>query len=167
MAAALVAAHPIVVVDRTAHKLALARQLGATDTLSVDIGDLEGRIREVVGVNGANAVVENTGAAEMIQMASRLTEPEGRTILVGVPREPTVALPTLPLHFGKRLIGSHGGSARPERDIPRCIALYKRGRLPLHKLITRRCRLEELNDAIQHMRSGEIAGRCLIEIAPP
>jgi S-(hydroxymethyl)glutathione dehydrogenase/alcohol dehydrogenase len=166
MAAALVSAHPIVAVDRTPAKLALARQLGATHSFLADLRDLESTIRAVVGADGADVVVEGTGATAMIQLACRLTQPEGRTILVGVPQEPAVALPTLPLHFGKQLIGSHGGGTRPERDIPRCIGLHGRGRLPLEKLITDRCRLDQINDAVARMRRGELVGRYLVEINP-
>ena len=165
MAAALVSAAPIVVVDRTETKLALARQLGATHALLAERFDLEARIRAIVGRAGADVVVDNTGVTTMIQLAVRLTRREGRTVLVGVPQEPAVAVPTLPLHYGQQLIGSHGGSSRPERDIHRCIALARAGRLPLEALITHRCRLEDVNDAIGCLRRGEIAGRCIVEFS--
>jgi S-(hydroxymethyl)glutathione dehydrogenase/alcohol dehydrogenase len=163
MAARLVSAYPIVAVDRTAAKLALARQCGATHVLLTDRRDLEADLREIVAQPGADVAVDHTGTPAMIRLAYDITQPDGRTILVGVPQAEAVALPTLPLHFGKQLTGSHGGSSRPERDIPRCLALYRRRQLPLDHLITHRCHLDEVNDAIERMRRGEIAGRCVVE----
>lgn len=165
MAADLVSADPIVVLDRSEGKLELARALGATHGLLVGHGDVEAQIRAIVGAGGADVVVENSGATAMIQLAVRLTHARGRTILVGVPLEESAALPTLELHFGKQLIGSHGGSADPEKDIPRCIALYRNGRLPLDVLVTERCRLDDVNAAIERMRHGAIVGRCVVDIA--
>jgi len=163
MAASLVSAAPLVVVDRSDAKLDLARRLGATHGVLGDGGgDIEALVRAVVGAAGADIVVETTGVPELIQLAARLTHPVGRTVLVGVPLAPSVAIPTLPLHLGKRLIGSHGGGADPEADIRRCLQLFRAGRLPLGELVSQCCRLDDVNDAIAALRRGAIAGRCIL-----
>lgn len=160
-AARLVSAHPLVVVDRSPAKLAWAQGLGATHALLGD-EDVEATVRAQVGAAGADVVVETTGVPALIELASRLTHARGRTILVGVPQSATVPLSTLPLHFGQRLIGSHGGGTDPEVDIPRCLDLYRRGCLPLAELVTQRCRLDEVNEAIAALRRGAIVGRCVL-----
>ena len=63
------------------------------------------------------------------------------------------------------LTGSHGGQCRPERDIPRCIRLYQAGKLRLSELVTDRFPLAQINTAIEKMRSGQVAGRVLIDMA--
>lgn len=164
--AAMVSAHPIVAYDRYANRLDLARRLGATHTVNGTADDLEEQARRIVGRDGADVVVEHTGDVGLIRLAYELTQPQGRTILVGVPhRDQSATIPTLPLHFGKVLTGSYGGSTRPERDIPRYVRLHAAGKLRLEELITDRFPLENINDAIDGMRTGKIAGRCLVEVS--
>jgi S-(hydroxymethyl)glutathione dehydrogenase/alcohol dehydrogenase len=165
--AALLSAHPVVAVDRFENRLDLARQLGATHTVNTSEPDYPALLRRLVGSVGADVVVDNTGHPDLIRLAYELTHTEGRTILVGVPREDDeVSLHTLPLHFGKVLTGSHGGGTRPERDIPRYLRLHAAGRLSLRPWITNRYPLEDINQAIEQLRDGGVAGRCLIEFDP-
>ena len=63
------------------------------------------------------------------------------------------------------LTGSHGGESSPELDIPRYIKLYNNQQLMLNEFITQRFKLEEINTAIEDMRNGKIAGRCMIQIS--
>lgn len=163
--AALAGAHPIVAVDLHRPKLDLARALGATHVFEGGDAKLRERILEVVGSAGADAVIENTGIAEVMELAHELTGPQGRTVLVGVmPLGHRMGIYTLPLHFGKRIVGSHGGDARPAVDIPRYLRMIEAGKLALEPLVTDRYRLEEINRAIGDMRAGRIAGRPLIAL---
>ena len=164
-AAALSSAHPLVAVDVHASKLELARRLGATH--AVEAGqDAEDKLRELLGPAGADVVVDTTGATAVIEQAYELAGSEGRVILVGVPRAGEKAsIHTLPLHFGKRLRGSYGGGARPDRDIPRLIRLHDDGALDLSALVTDRFELDEINEAIEAMRDGRVAGRAIIAVA--
>lgn len=164
--AALAGAHPIVAVDLFDNRLELARSLGATHAVNSRGTDPSDAIAMIVGNDGADVVIDNTGNVEVIALASRLTGPRGRTVLVGVPpRGATAAISTLPLHFEKRLMGSHGGECRPEADIPRYVRLVGDGRLSLTGVVGRRYGLDEINDAIDDMTSGRIAGRAIIRMA--
>jgi S-(hydroxymethyl)glutathione dehydrogenase / alcohol dehydrogenase len=85
--------------------------------------------------------------------------------LVGVPEKgKNISIYSLPLHFGKTIIGSHGGETKPSEDIPKYVKLIKAKILCLEKLITHTFRLEEINVAIEEMRSGKITGRCMISL---
>ena len=100
----------------------------------------------------------------VIETAYELTHPDGRTILVGVPRKgDNVNIYTLPLHFKKILKGSHGGSSVPDVEIPRLVRLVEQGKMKLDGLYTHEFPLEKINDAIACFRSGE-AGRVLINL---
>jgi S-(hydroxymethyl)glutathione dehydrogenase/alcohol dehydrogenase len=55
----------------------------------------------------------------------------------------------------KRLVGSLYGSGQPLRDIPRLVALYEEGRLKLDELATRIYSLDQINDALEALASGE------------
>ncbi len=162
--ASLVTAHPIIAIDLHDHKLELAKSLGATHVLNATSDDVAAEIRKIVGPQGVDVSVENTGIADVIETAYDVTSATGRTILVGVPaksaRHPS--LYTLPLHFEKVLTGSHGGDCRPEKDIPKLVRLYHAGKLRFDGLISSRYSLAQVNDAIADLRSGRVAGRCMI-----
>jgi len=162
-AAQMVSAYPIVAVDLFDNKIAMARSFGATHGLNArSADDLEGRLRAIVGAGGADVVIDTTGNPRVIEQAYALTHPDGKTILVGVPRKgDNVSLYTLPLHFEKVLKGSHGGSAVPHRDITAYIRLFRAGRLRLDGLITHEFGLDHINEALALVRSGE-AGRVVV-----
>ena len=167
--AARVAAHPIIGIDLHDHKLELARKLGATHTLNARGGDLREEIRKIAGSQGVDVAIENTGVADVIETAYEVTGPQGRVILVGVPpkaaRHPSFY--TLPLHFKKVLTGSEGGDCRPEIDIPKLVRLCQAGKLDFQGLVSKRYPLEQINEAIDDLRNGRVAGRCMVRMEGP
>jgi S-(hydroxymethyl)glutathione dehydrogenase/alcohol dehydrogenase len=164
-AAALVSAYPIIAVDLHDNKLELARSLGATHTINSKLQDARSSILAIMGTIGPDVFIDNTGNPGIIQMGYEMTKPEGRVVLVGVPRKGNnISVYSLPLHFGKELRGSHGGEALPHLDIPRYQNLYRHGRLQLKELITEHYTLDEINTAVTAMREGRVSGRCLIRL---
>ncbi len=162
--AALATAYPIIAVDLFDNRLALARKLGATHVLNALKCNLPDAIRDIVGPQGVDVSVDNTGAPEIIELAYKITHPQGRLVLVGVPPfDHDIQIHSLPLHFGKVITGSHGGEAIPEVDIPRYLRLYQAGRIDLQGLVTDHFKLHNINLAIEGMRSGKVSGRCLID----
>lgn len=162
--AELAGAHPIVAVDLIDAKLNMAKERGATHCLNAGrITDMAAEIRRIVGDKGPDKVIETTGAKSVIELAYDITHPDGACVLVGVPNE-KVTIYTLPIHFNKVLTGSHGGDAVPHVDIPRLIRLNEAGRLSFSGLITHEFKLEEINKALDVVRSGT-AGRVLLNIA--
>ena len=165
-AASLAGAYPIIAVDLHDNRLSLAREMGGTHSINSSREDARTRIREIVGVAGIDAFIDNTGQPSIIQMGYQLTGSGGRVTLVGVPRKGNdISIYSLPLHFGKILSGSHGGEAVPERDIPRYHSLFRAGRIKLRELITDQFKLDQINTAIQKMRDGSVRGRCLIRMS--
>jgi len=51
--------------------------------------------------------------------------------------------------------GSYMGSAVPKRDIPRFIALYQAGLLPVDLLLTHTITLDQVNPAFDALAKGE------------
>ena len=163
--AALSSAWPLIAIDLNEEKLELARKMGATHTINGKTEDVGSRIGEIMGGKTIDVFIDNTGAPKMIELGYALTGPQGRVILVGVPRKGNdITIHSLPLHFGKTITGSHGGEAIPERDIPRYMAMYEQGRIALKELLTDEYPLERINDAIDRMRGGQVRGRCLISM---
>jgi len=162
--AQLAGAYPIVAVDLVDSKLDMAKERGATHCLNPSTaGDMDAAIRKIVGDKGPDKVIETTGAKQVIELAYNLTHPDGTCVLVGVPSE-KVTIYTLPIHFNKVLTGSHGGDAVPQVDIPRLIRLNQAGRLSFDGIITHEFPLDEINAALDMVRSGT-AGRVVLKIA--
>ncbi len=150
--------------DLLDRKLEMAQARGATHCINGGkIGDVAGAIRAIVGAAGPDKVFETTGVKSVIESAYELTHADGTCVLVGAPQE-KVTINTLPIHFNKVLTGSHGGGAMPHIDIPRIIRLVQAGRLSLDGIVTDEFGLDDINPAIDLMRSGN-AGRVLIRIA--
>lgn len=167
--AAMVGAHPIIGVDLHDHKLELARKMGATHTINSRRANLVEEVRKIVGATGADVVIENTGIADLIEQAYEMAAAQGRVILVGVPtksaRHPSFY--TLPLHFKKVLTGSEGGDCRPDVDIPKLVRLCQAGKLKFDGLVSKRYRLDDINEAIADLKQGRAAGRCIVWMEEP
>ena len=163
-AASMVSAHPIVGVDLLEHKLEMGKKFGLTHAVVGGKEPVNDIIRDIVGAQGADVVIDSTGNSRVIEQAYELTHPDGKTILVGVPRKgDNVNIYSLPLHFNKVLTGSHGGDAVPDLEIPRYIRLMESGKMNLNGLITHEFGLNHINEALDLFRSGE-AGRIIINI---
>lgn len=165
-AAALVSAFPIVAVDLHDERLELASAFGATHLINSSHQDLEAELDAIFRERGgADCFIDNTGIPDIIELGYRATGPEGRVVLVGVPAAGRKSsIHTLPLHFGKTITGSHGGDSLPHVDIPRYLGLYREGRIALRQLITDTYPLDEVNEAIEAIRTGKSVGRCLLEM---
>jgi S-(hydroxymethyl)glutathione dehydrogenase / alcohol dehydrogenase len=162
--AAMVSANPIIAIDIYDKKLEMARKFGATHTINSRTQDVRGAILAAAGPAGVDVFVENTGLTDLIEQAYDLTRPQGRTILVGVPRhDQDITIHSLPLHFGKVLTGCEGGDTNPTVDIPRYLELYKQGKLELESLITHRMPFDQINEALDLIRAGQV-GRAVLEI---
>jgi Zn-dependent alcohol dehydrogenase len=150
----------VVGVDQLPEKLATARALGVHESYTPEQA-------ADAGVKAA-VVVEAVGHPAALQTAISLTAPGGRTITVGLP-PPDARISLSPLGFvaeGRSLIGSYLGSAVPSRDIPRFVSLWQSGRLPVEALVSSTIRLDDINEAMDHLADGT-AVRQLIRFDTP
>ena len=155
-------AWPIIAVDIVESKLKMAKKFGATHTVNSTRPDYQNDIFAITGNNGADAVIETTGVDSIMECAYQITSPSGTTVLVGVPHHGSrMSIDTMPLHFDKKLTGSHGGGSIPDVDIPRLMRAQHAGLFDLSPMITHRFSLDRINEAIEVTRSGK-AGRCII-----
>jgi S-(hydroxymethyl)glutathione dehydrogenase/alcohol dehydrogenase len=164
--AALVSAFPIVAVDLHDDKLERSSGFGATHTVNMGREGAVDTLTEIVGTRGYDVAVDTTGNPRVFETAYRLTAPRGTTVLAGVLPEAggSVTLDPFPLHFGRRIVGSHGGDTDPDTDIPRYVDLYRRGKLKLNEQITHRFPLSRINEATESLQHGAQVGRCVISM---
>ena len=162
--AALANAYPIVAVDINEDKLQKAREFGSTHTLHAGIGDTRALLLELSHGRGFDVTVDTSGNTQVFQLAYSTTASSGRTIMAGVlDHQAPITIDAFPLHFGRRIIGSHGGGTRPDLDIPRYLQLHRLARLKLEEQITHRYPLTRINEAIDSVRKGG-AGKCVLSL---
>ncbi|MDG2060220.1 MAG: zinc-binding dehydrogenase [SAR86 cluster bacterium] len=163
-AASMVSANPIIGIDLQENKIEMAKRYGLTHGIVGNSVKVKKEIIKIIGEKGADVVIETTGNSRVIEQAYDITNGNGKTILVGVPKKgDNISIYSLPLHFKKILKGSEGGSCIPDVDIPRYINLMQSNKMTLDGLITHEFRLDEINDALELFRSGS-AGRILINM---
>lgn len=153
LGAVVAGAEPIIAIDPVAAKRALALELGAT--LAVDPAEAHDAIVSATG-GGADVVVETAGKAVVLAAAYKATRRGGRTVSVGLPNPAEMlSIPAVSLvGDGKTLMGSYMGSSIPSRDIPRYIALWRAGRLPVDRLLTSTSPLSDINRLLDELASG-------------
>lgn len=165
-AASLVGAYPVIAVDLFDNRLDLAKEMGATHLINANSRDAKTEILNIIGAQGPDVFIDNTGQPSIIELGYGITKPQGRVTLVGVPQKGNhINIYSLPLHFGKELSGSHGGEAVPHEDIARYQKLFRSDRIRLRELLTERLPLNQINDAIYNMSTGKTSGRCLIQMS--
>ena len=164
-ASRLVSAYPIIAVDIVQKRLDLAKLLGATHTINVNNEDFNSSIERILEDGILKVFIDNTGLPSVIEKGYELVSPnDGRLVLVGVPQKgQSINIFSLPLHFGKTIIGSHGGESNPSKDISRYLNLERKKIINFESLVGKIYRLNEINNAIEDMRKGSIAGRVMIE----
>ncbi|MFC9694392.1 zinc-dependent alcohol dehydrogenase family protein [Kribbella sp. NPDC056951] len=162
LGAVLVGAHPIVAVDVVPEKLELARSLGATHTVPAGSDAVEA-IRDATA-GGADYAFETVGSGKVLEQAYAATRRGGTTVTVGLPHpSQSFSVPAVSLVAEERTVkGSYLGSAIPSRDIPRYIALYQAGRLPVDRLLTATVGLDNLNEAFDTLAAGTSIRQVLV-----
>jgi Zn-dependent alcohol dehydrogenase len=147
----------IVALDTRAEPLRLAREFGATDAVEASGEKVTEQVRELTGGRGADYVFDTVGAPSTLAQALTCARKGGTVVVTGLARLDALAsFPLFPFVMQeKRLLGSLYGSGRPSRDVPRLVELYREGKLKLSELATRTYRLEDVNDALAALSSGE------------
>ena len=157
-------AYPIIAVDLTEEKLSMAKTIGASHTINSKIQNPEKEINKILGENQLDVFIDNTGIPSIIEMGYRVLKSKGKVVLVGVPKKgENINIFSLPIHFGKTLIGSHGGGINPEEDILRYLKLINQKSINLERLITDYYDLKDINNAISKIIEGDISGRIMIK----
>ncbi|MFJ9212149.1 putative alcohol dehydrogenase [Streptomyces sp. L-9-10] len=160
--ARIAGAGPVIAVDVSPEKEALARAAGATeyvvasDTTAKDI-------RRLTGGRGADVAIECVGRAATIRTAWDSTRRGGRTTVVGIGgKDQEVTFNALELfHWGRTLSGCVYGNSDPSKDLPVLAEHIRAGRFDLSALVTERIGLDGIPAAFENMLAGR-GGRALV-----
>lgn len=157
--ARMAGARDVIAVDPVPFKLEMAAKLGATHTYS-DYDQVRETVKELTWGQGADHVILTVGVMtrEVVDFGIELTGKGGTVTITGIPvmGDMTIVQNSAAITgWQKRIQGTIFGSANPLYDIPRLLSLYKAGDLKLDELITRRYKLEQVNDGYQDMLDGK------------
>lgn len=155
----------IFAIDINDDRLELAKQFGATHTLNPLKKDPVAYIKKETNGVGVDYAVDAAGLVMTIEQAFESIKINGGLcVFASHPRYgEKISLDPFDLISGKRIIGSWGGDAKPDIDIPVFSKLYLDGLLPLEKLITKKYSLDDINLAIKDLKEGNVI-RPIIEL---
>lgn len=153
MAARLVGAERIIAIDVLPARLALANELGATDTLNPKDGDIVKAVHELVP-GGVDFALNTTSVPEIYTQQLECLSVRGTGAFVTSPRGDWMPPMFHLLAGGRKLQGIVGGDAAPQAFVPMLIDYYRQGRFPFDRLI-RFYGLEDIATAFQDMQRGD------------
>jgi len=155
-------ARMIIAVDTVESKLKMARDLGATHVVDASSHDPVEAIRELTG-GGVEYSFEAIGLKKAAEQSFECLAAGGTATVIGmIPVGQKVELDGPSFLSEKKIQGSSMGSNRFRKDMPRYIDFYLQGRLKLDEMITRKGKLEDVNEAFRAMKAGEVARTVLL-----
>lgn len=145
----------VVAVDVSEEKLAVARSLGATHAVDARRPNAADEVRDLTR-GGVDHALEMAGAVKALELAFQITRRGGTTTTAGLAHHThTFPLPPVKLVAEERTLkGSYLGSCVPSLDIPRFIALFREGKLPVDRLLTSTGSLDEINAGFDALADG-------------
>jgi len=150
----------IIAVDPVELKQKSALRFGATHTAASAAEALD-VVRDLTSGVMADSVVVSPSLirSDDVQAALNLTRKGGTCVLTGMTRPTTQSIAVSLQEFilwNKNIVGTVYGSCNPRVDVPRFARLYEAGLLQLDEMITKRYRLDDINDGYRDLLNGEI-----------
>ena len=138
-------------------KLALAKSIGASDCVVAGSAGAAEAVREMTQ-GGVDHAIDTSSSLEGFSHAFEATRRGGSTVTTSLTH------PSLKFSFpiarivaeARTIKGSYIGTCVPGRDIPAFIRLYRQGRMPVDKLVTRTLKLEQINEAFDALSDAKV-----------
>ncbi|MBL7177210.1 MAG: Zn-dependent alcohol dehydrogenase [Desulfobacteraceae bacterium] len=152
----------IIAIDSVESKLGMAREFGATEVINASERDPVEAVRELTG-RGVHYSFEAIGLKETAEQAFRMLTAGGTATIIGmIPVGVKIELSGSSFLQEKRIQGSSMGSNRFRIDMPRFIDFYMAGKLHLDEMISKRIKLEQINEAFKDMEAGAVARSVIV-----
>jgi S-(hydroxymethyl)glutathione dehydrogenase/alcohol dehydrogenase len=160
--AAIAGAGRVIAVDTVPGKLELAKTFGATDLVNASEADPVEQVRELTG-GGVDYSFEAIGLKKTSEQCFRMLGRGGTATIIGmIPVGTMVEVHGVEFLAEKKLQGCTMGSNRFRVDMPRYVEFYLQGKLHLDEMVSQRLSLDEVNDALDALKRGEVARTVLM-----
>lgn len=151
----------VIAVGRSPARLAQAAAFGATRAVGIDSGELDLLVAKLTGGRGADVVIEAVGLPEIWQRALALVRKGGSVLLFGGCRPGTeVPLDAGKIHYGQ--VALKGAFHLTPASVRAALDLVARGAVPVHRLISERRPLDEVELALRRMAEGAVLKVALV-----
>jgi S-(hydroxymethyl)glutathione dehydrogenase/alcohol dehydrogenase len=149
----------IIAIDLQPGKLALARAMGATDTVNPADGDPIKQVQELTGGLGVDHAFEVIGLKETAMQAYGMLATGGTAYLIGIQKPGTMFEMAGGSFLGtqRNLRGVYMGSSNFKVDVPMYAEYYLQGRLNLDDMVSQTIPLEQVNEGYADLNKGEVA----------
>jgi len=152
----------VIAVDVNARRLELARKMGASRALNPRTDNVDGAVLELSKGDGADLVCEMSGAPAALHSGFKLVRPGGRVHLLGIPDG------NVPIDFANEIVFKgitiYGVIGRKMYETWHLMQRFLRsGQFDPRPVITHRFPLEQIDEAIGAIRSGD-AGKVILDI---
>ena len=146
----------VIAVDKVEAKLQQAKDLGASETINVDVENPAKAVRKITG-GGADVAIEAIGVPEVMQMAYNSVKWGGRAVIVGYSHK-DLTISAARLMFREiEICGSLGCRIV---DYPPLVDMIRRGKLKL--LVSNKMPLNQINKALEMLKNGKIKTRAIV-----
>jgi len=146
----------VIAVDKVEEKLQFARELGASETINVDVENPVKVVRRITG-GGADVAVEAIGIPEVMRMAYDSVRWGGRAVIVGY-SDKDLCISAARLMF--REIEVYGSLGCRIVDFPPLVDMVRRGKLKL--LVSDKMPLDQINETLEMLKKGKIRMRAIV-----
>lgn len=161
-AARLAGAARIIAVDIDPSKLEMAKLFGATDGMDANAPDMVAQIVKLTN-GGVDYSFECIGLKQSTEASFAMLRPRGLATIVGmIPLGTKIELHGFDFLAERRIQGSMMGSNNFTVDIPRLVDFHMQGRMQLDQMVSKRLRLEDINDGFEAMERGGIARSVIV-----
>ena len=138
-------------------KLELAKSVGATDIVNASSGNAVGEVIEMTQ-GGCDYTFEAIGLKATAEQSFQMLCPGGVATIIGmIPPGTMVELQGVDFLSEKKIQGSNMGSNRFRVDMPRFVDFYLDGKLHLDQMISKHIKLNDINEALAALKSGQEA----------
>ncbi len=149
----------VIAIGRSPEKLKMARQLGADDVIDASVGKVADQLKGATEGRGIDVMFDFVANDESVANSFSALANGGRMVLVGLSGKPLTVDPGALALRGISLRGTLLGT---KGELAEVVRLARGGRL--QSVVSRKFVLDEINEALESLRSGEIAGRGYVSI---
>jgi propanol-preferring alcohol dehydrogenase len=144
-------------VGRNQRRLDVAKSLGADYVVNTREKDLTSFVKDMTSDLGVDTVIDNVGTSESVTQGISSIKPGGRIVMVGE-TDNTLPISTFQICTNEyEIVGSRSGG---RQDTVEAIKLVEEGAVT--PFISDRFPLEQVNQAFDRVRSGEVLGRAVV-----
>lgn len=151
----------VIVIDVKRNRLELAQSLGATSVVNANKEEPVAIVKELTGGRGADVVIETAGVPDVWKMALRMVRKGGTVVMFGgCPAGTQIPLDTGKLHYDELTI--KGVFHHTPRTVEKALELLRTGAIKAGPLISGRLPLDEVQQALEMMATGDVIKLAII-----